>query len=52
MVWFGQAWLCSAKYVKRKSGISYEDLGTMLLCSWLLVFDYVSLLSMICNCTL
>jgi len=54
MVWFGQA-LCSAKYVKHKSGIFYEDFGTcntMLLCLWFLVLDDLSLLSKIPNCTL
>lgn len=54
-VWFGQALLCSAKYVKHKSGRIYEDFGTcnaMLLCLWFLVLDYVSLLNTICNCTL
>lgn len=34
VVWFGQAWLCSAKYVKCRSGIIYEGFGTMLMCSW------------------
>lgn len=55
VVWFGQALLCSAKYVKRKSGRIYEDFGTcntMLWCLWFLVLDDVSLLNMICNCTL
>lgn len=41
VVWFGQAWLCSAEYVKCKSVIIYEDFGTMPLCSWLVVFDWV-----------
>ena len=55
VVWFGQALLLSAKYVKRKSGRIYEDSGTcntMLLCLRFLVLDDVSLLNMICNCTL
>lgn len=55
MVWFGQALLCSAKYVKCKSGRIYEDFGTcntILLCLWFLGLDAMSLLNMICNCTL
>lgn len=47
VVWFGQAWLCSVEYVKCKSVIIYEDFGTMLLCSWLLFFDWVYWISFV-----
>lgn len=55
VVWFGQALVCSAKYVRHRSGRICEDVGTcntILLCSSFLILGCVGLLNAIHKCVL